>query len=68
MKCHFVCKIGDRVRPRSQWRNDPNRIPTGTVRMIEVWGSEGAFYVGDEQRAFAAFVFELEPEWEDLFR
>ena len=51
-------KPGDKVRPRPEWRDDPNQIRTGIVRRIEVWGSEGALYVGDEQRAFAGYVFE----------
>jgi hypothetical protein len=51
-------KIGDLVRPRPEWKNDPNRIPTGTVRSIEVWGDGGAIYVEGEQRAFAGYVFE----------
>jgi hypothetical protein len=51
-------KIGDHVRPKPEWKNDPNQIPTGIVRKIEVWGSDGALYVGDEWRAFAAYVFE----------
>jgi hypothetical protein len=51
-------KIGDRVQPKPEWHNDPNKIPTGIVRKIELWGSEGALYVGDERRAFAAYVFE----------
>jgi hypothetical protein len=51
-------KIGDCVRPKPEWKGDPNRIPTGTVRKVEAWGSEGAIYVGDERRAFATYVFE----------
>lgn len=52
--------VGDMVRPRSEWKDDPNRIPAGVVRRVEPWGEDGALYVGDERRAFAGFVFELE--------
>jgi hypothetical protein len=51
-------KLGDCVRPKPEWKDDPNRIPAGTVRRVEAWGSEGALYVGNERRAFAAYVFE----------
>jgi hypothetical protein len=51
-------EIGDHVRPKSEWKDDPNRIPTGVVRRIEPWGDGGALYVGAERRAFAAYVFE----------
>jgi hypothetical protein len=61
-------KIGDCVRPKPEWKDDPNRFPTGTVRRIEVWGSEGALYVGDERRAFAGYVFELEPSGSGVTR
>jgi hypothetical protein len=65
----MICayKIGDCVQPRPEWKSDPNRIPTGTVRRIEPWGSsKGGLYVGAEQRAFASYAFELESEREDL--
>ena len=51
-------KVGDLVRPRPEWREDPNRIPSGRIVRIEPWGDEGAVFVAGEQRAFAAFVFE----------
>jgi hypothetical protein len=50
--------VGDRVRPKPEWIGDPNNIPTGRIRAIAVWGRDGAFYVGDDDRAFAAYVFE----------
>jgi hypothetical protein len=53
-----IFKVSDRVRPRPEWRDDPNKIPTGFVRKIEPWGKDGVLYVGDEKRAFAAYVFE----------
>jgi hypothetical protein len=53
-------KVGDMVRPRPEWRGDPNDVPTGPVRRIELFGDDGALYVGDERRAFAGYVFELE--------
>jgi hypothetical protein len=59
-------KTGDLVCPRLEWKDDPNRIPAGTVRKIELWGDEGAIHVGAERRAFAAYVFELESEREDI--
>lgn len=55
-ECAF--KIGDRVRPRPEWKDDPNKVPTGVVRLIAPFG-DGALYVGNERRAFAAYVFEL---------
>jgi hypothetical protein len=62
--------IGDAVRPRVEWRDDPNNVPTGRVREID----NGALYVADEPRAFAAYVFEpdtpaapAEPTQPDLF-
>jgi hypothetical protein len=51
-------QIGDKVRPRPEWRDDPNNIPTGCVRAIEPFGNDGALYVDDERRAFADYVFE----------
>ena len=45
-------KIGDAVRPKPEWTDDPNDIPSGRVVQIEPWGDEGAIYVGDERRAF----------------
>jgi hypothetical protein len=51
-------KIGDMVRPKQEWRDDPNNVPSGRVRTIAPWGNEGTLYVGDERRAFAAYVFE----------
>ena len=53
-------KIGDGVQPKPEWKDDPNQVPTGIVRKIEPWGSEGAIYVEGEKRAFASFVFDLE--------
>jgi hypothetical protein len=52
-------KVGDLVRPRVEWRDDPNNVPSGRVREIAPWGNEGALYVGDKRRAFAAYVFEV---------
>jgi hypothetical protein len=48
------------VRPRPEWREDPNKIPTGRVIRIEPWGDCGALYV--EGRAFAGYVFELDED------
>ena len=52
-------KIGDVVRPKPEWTDDPNDIPSGRVVQIALWGGEGAIHVGDEPRLFAAYVFEL---------
>jgi hypothetical protein len=53
-------KIGDMVRPRPEWHGDPNEVPSGRVRKVEVFGEDGALYVGDERRAFAGYVFEVD--------
>lgn len=51
-------KVGDRVRPRPEWREDPNRVPSGRIVRIESWGDCGAIHVEGERRAFAGYVFE----------
>ena len=48
------------TRPRPEWRHDANRIPHGRVREVVPWGDCGAVYVGDDHRAFAAQVFEID--------
>ena len=55
-------KVGDQVKPRPEWREDPNRIPSGRIVRIEPWGDVGAIYVEGEHRAFAAYVFALDEE------
>ena len=55
-----VYKIGDTVRPRSEWIGDPNNIPSGRIVQIEPRGDEGAIYVEGKRRALAAYKFELE--------
>jgi len=50
--------VGDIVRPKPEWVGSSNNVPSGPVRRIESWGKDGALYVGDEKRAFAAYVFE----------
>jgi hypothetical protein len=50
--------VGDMVRPRPEWRDNPNRVPTGRVREVITWGDDQMYYVGDERRAFIADVFE----------
>lgn len=55
----YAFEIGDVVRPRAEWIGDPNNVPSGPVVARAPWGNEGSFYVGDEKRAFAAYVFEL---------
>jgi hypothetical protein len=60
-------QIGDKVRPRPEWRDDPNNVPTGRVRAIEPFGSDGALHVGDERRAFAGYVFEPDYDAADDF-
>jgi hypothetical protein len=51
-------QIGDMVEPRPEWLEDANRVPSGRVRAIARWGENGALYVGDDPRAFAAEVFQ----------
>jgi hypothetical protein len=53
-------KRDDRVRPRPEWKDDPNNVPSGRIVWIEPLGEDGAIHVEGEQRAFAAYVFELE--------
>jgi hypothetical protein len=55
-------RVGDQVWPRPEWREDPNRVPSGRIVRIEPWGDEGAIYVEGERRAFAAYVFVLDEE------
>lgn len=54
-------KVGDVVQPKPEWRDDANRIPHGRIKRVAAWGAPGAgaLYVGDDPRAFAAYVFEL---------
>ncbi len=54
--------VGDRVRPKPEWIGSSNNIPSGIVREIAPWGKAGALYVGDERRAFAAYVFERDED------
>ena len=54
-----MIRVGDQVKPRPEWIDDPNDIPTGCVIKIEPWGDDGAIYVAGERRAFAAYVFEV---------
>ena len=54
----IIFHLGDKVRPRPEWREDPNKIPSGRIVRIEPWGDEGAIFVEGEKRAFAGFVFE----------
>ncbi len=51
--------VGDRVEPKLELIGDPNEVPCGRVREIASWGKEGALYVGEDHRAFAAYVFKL---------
>jgi hypothetical protein len=53
----MIC-VGDWVRPRPEWRDDPNKIPSGVVVKVEKWDKDGAIYVKGERRAFAGYVFE----------
>ena len=55
-------RVGDKVRPKLEWREDPNRVPAGRIVRIEPWGDEGAIYVEGERRAFAAYVFERDDQ------
>lgn len=58
MKARFA--IGDIVKPKSEWADDPNRLPSGRINKIAPWGKDGALYVDGDHRAFAADVFDRE--------
>lgn len=59
-------RVGDSVVPKPEWVGDPNGVPSGVIREIAPWGNEGSFYVGDDHRAFAAYVFDRAPVQEGL--
>lgn len=52
-----MLKLGDFVKPKPEWIGDPNSIPTGRVRALEMSGF--AVYVGDAKQAFAHYVFDV---------
>src|SRR5262245_1801552 len=54
-------KVGDLVQPRPEWRKPRHIVPRGRVRAIERWGDERVLYVGNDPRAFAEYVFMLNP-------
>jgi hypothetical protein len=62
LKQHALLRAGDRVKPKPEWRDDPNQIPTGIIVEIAPWGTCGAIYVEGERRAFAAYVFERDDQ------
>jgi hypothetical protein len=49
-------RVGDKVRPRPEWREDPNRVPAGRIVRIEPFDDDGAIYVE------AAYVFERDDQ------
>ena len=51
-------QIGNLVEPKPEWKDDPNRVPSGCVIAIAPWGDDGALYVEGERRAFAGYVFQ----------
>lgn len=53
-------RVGDRVRPRPEWRDDANRVPSGRVRAVVPWGDCGVVYVEGDHRGFCAWVFEID--------
>lgn len=53
-------KVGDSVKPKPEWVGDPNNIPSGAVRAIARFGTDGALYVGEDHRAFVGDVFEMQ--------
>jgi hypothetical protein len=55
-----VLKVGDRVRPRPEWRRDP--VPTGRVKRTGAPWRPDVLYVGNERRGFCEYVFELDEE------
>lgn len=59
-------KVGDRVRPRPEWRGDPNNIPSGRVIKREPFGRCGAFLIEGDHRAFTLECLEIEPAYVEL--
>jgi hypothetical protein len=57
-----MIRIGDRVKPKPEWRDDLNRIPSGCVREVVPWGHCGVVYVEGDHRGFIADVFDLVEE------
>lgn len=49
---------GDIVKPKPEWIDDPNNIPSGRVRKVEPFGADGAVYVEGDHRAFCGYVFD----------
>ena len=49
--------------PKPEWKDDPNKIPTGRIVKIEPFGKDGAIHVEGERRAFAGYVFEYANDW-----
>lgn len=51
--------VGDRVRPRGEWRDAQTpSIPAGVVRRAEPFGRGQVLYVGDDPRPYVAGIFE----------
>jgi len=55
-----MIRVGDKVRPRPEWRDDANRVPYGHVRAVVPWGDYGVIYVEGDHRGFCASVFEID--------
>lgn len=60
----MTIRPGDTVKPRPEWADSQNLIPSGKVRAVVPWGTTGAVYVEGDHRAFAADVFELDVEYD----
>jgi hypothetical protein len=46
--------FGQQVRPRKEWRSDPNRIPSGPIRERQPWGEHGCYRIGPTDPRFWA--------------
>jgi hypothetical protein len=55
-----MIRVGDKVRPRPEWRDDANRVPYGRVREVVPWGDCGVIYVEGDHRGFYAGIFEID--------
>jgi len=55
-----MIRVGDKVRPQPEWRDDANRVPYGHVREVVPSGDCGVIYVEGDHRGFCASVFEID--------
>lgn len=59
-------KVGQKVRPRPEWVDDPNQVPRGIIDSIIVWGAGkdrmDVIRVAGQERFFIESVFEADDE------